>query len=253
MKQDQRAPFVEALQRARLSAYAEGEFVGQESFMRAAEILALGRQAGIGRDVSVLDLCCGVAGPGRYLTRELGCRYLGLDYSRSALEIARELAGDLPCLFQEARIPPIPSGSYEVVLLLETILAFADKRALVREIAGVLPPGGRFAFTLEEGRPLSADERASMPDADTVWLTPLGELKLILGELGLELRWEQDCSDSHLHMVNSLMRAFQADRREIEAHIGATALAELLAAHQLWSDWLSSGRVRKFALVAQKL
>ncbi|HEY2438100.1 MAG TPA: hypothetical protein VGH93_13035, partial [Solirubrobacteraceae bacterium] len=73
MKQDERAPFVEALAQARLSAYAPGEFVGQESFMGAGEILALARQAGVAPGVSVLDLCCGVAGPGRLITRKLGC------------------------------------------------------------------------------------------------------------------------------------------------------------------------------------
>ena len=75
MKQDERAPFVEALQRARLSAYAPGEFVGQESFMGAGEILALARKAGVASGVSVLDLCCGVAGPGRFITQNLGCSY----------------------------------------------------------------------------------------------------------------------------------------------------------------------------------
>ena len=40
MKQDERAPFVRALQRARVAAYAPGEFVEQEGFMRAGEILA---------------------------------------------------------------------------------------------------------------------------------------------------------------------------------------------------------------------
>ena len=90
MKQDERAPFVQALQRARVSAYAPGEFVEQESFMRAGEIRALGRRAGIAPGVSVLDLCCGVAGPGRFITRELGCTYLGVDSSASAIDIARE-------------------------------------------------------------------------------------------------------------------------------------------------------------------
>jgi hypothetical protein len=28
-------------------------------------------------------------------------------------------------------------------------------------------------------------------------------------------------------------------------------LAELLAAHEMWIDWLGAGRVRKLALVAQ--
>ena len=37
-----------------------------------------------------------------------------------------------------------------MVLLLETMLAFPDKEALVGEVARVLGPGGRFAFTVEE-------------------------------------------------------------------------------------------------------
>ncbi|HEX3832139.1 MAG TPA: class I SAM-dependent methyltransferase, partial [Solirubrobacteraceae bacterium] len=122
MQQDDRAPFAYALQRARVSAYASGEFVEQESFMRAGEIRALAGQAGITPGVSVLDLCCGVAGPGRFITQELGCTYLGVDYSSSALDIARERAGNLPCRFEVARIPPIPAGPFEVVLLLETML-----------------------------------------------------------------------------------------------------------------------------------
>src|SRR4029450_6582909 len=100
-----RAPFVRALQRARASAYAPGEFVEQESFMGAAEIRALAWRAGIAPGVSVLDLCCGVAGPGRFIARELRCTYLGVDSSSSAVGIARERAGDLPCRFGLAGIP----------------------------------------------------------------------------------------------------------------------------------------------------
>ena len=65
MRQDAREAFTDALERARVAAYPPGEFVGQESFMRASEIRALAVQAGIGPGVAVLDLCCGVAGPGR--------------------------------------------------------------------------------------------------------------------------------------------------------------------------------------------
>src|SRR5215217_2848165 len=99
MRQDDRAPFHRALLRARETAYAPGEFVGQESFMTAGEIRALAQRAGIGHGVTVLDLCCGTAGPGRFVTRELGCSYLGVDASASAIAIARERAGDLPCEF----------------------------------------------------------------------------------------------------------------------------------------------------------
>src|SRR4051795_2607187 len=189
MRQDDRAPFDRALHRPRLAAYSPGEFVGQESFMTAGEIRALAVQAGIGPGVRVLDVCCGIAGPGRFLTRELGCAYLGVDASAGAVAIARERADGLPCRFAVAQVPPLPAGSFDVVLLLETMLAFADKDALVRAIAAALEPGGRFVFTLEEGAPLSAAERAAMPDADTVWLTPLDELAASLERAGLAVTW----------------------------------------------------------------
>jgi SAM-dependent methyltransferase len=250
VKQDERAPFDQALRRARESAYPPGEYVEQESFMRAGEIRTLAARAGITREVSVLDLCCGVAGPGRFITRELGCTYLGVDLSPSAIEIARERAGELPCRFEVARIPPLPPGQFEVVLLLETMLAFAEKEPLLREVSRSLTSGGRFAFTLEEGVPLTAAERAQMPDADTVWLTPLEEIVASLARL--VVRWQEEFSSSHRAVADSLIDTFAADATEIAAQIGRRALEELLAAHRLWSAWLQEGRVRKFGVVAEK-
>lgn len=252
MKQDERAPFARALRRARVAAYVPGEFIEQEGFMGAGEILALARQAGIARGVSVLDLCCGVAGPGRFITQELGCAYLGVDFSASAIEIARERAGDLRCQFEVARIPPIPGGPFDVVLLFETMLAFPDKETLLRAISRELVAGGRLAFTMEEGLPLVEAERAEMPDAETVWLTPLSEMLACLERVGLVVRWQDDCSRSHRAVADSLIDAFTADAVNIAAQIGRTALDELLAAHRLWSDWLREGRLRKLAFVAEK-
>jgi SAM-dependent methyltransferase len=252
MKQDDRAVVDRALHRARVSAFAPGEFVGQESFMTAGEILALAAQAGVGPGVTVLDLCCGVAGPGRFLTRELGCVYLGVDASASAVAVARERADHLPCRLTIAQVPPLPAGSFDVVLLLETMLAFEDKDALVREIAAALRAGGRFAFTLEEGLPLTPPERAAMPDADTVWLTPLDEMATSLERAGLVVTWQEDRSRPHRATAQALMDAFAADAADIAAQIGRQALDELLAAHRLWVEWLDGGRVRKLAVVAER-
>jgi SAM-dependent methyltransferase len=250
--QDDRALCDRALHPARVSAYAPCEFVGQESFMTAGEIRALAAQAGIGSGVTVLDLCCGVGGPGRFITRELGCAYLGVDASASAVAIARERARDLPCRFETAEVPPLPAGSFDVVLLLETMLAFEDKDELARHIAAALRPGGRLAFTFEEGQPLTAAERAAMPDADTVWLTPLAELRDCMERAGLTLTWQEDHSDAHRATAQALTDAFAANAGEIAAQIGSRALDDLLTAHRLWIEWLGEGRVRKLALVAER-
>lgn len=253
MRQDERVPFVDALLRARVAAYPRGEFVEQESFMCASEIRALAERAGVVAGASVLDLCCGIGGPGRFITRTFGCTYLGVDYSASAIELARRRAGNLSCRFEVSRVPPIPPGPFDVVLLLETMLAFPEKGPLLKEISGALASGGRFAFTVEEGMPLTELERATMPDADTVWLIPLPEMLNCLERAGLVVRCQADWSRSHGAMAGSLLDAFTSDAPRIASEIGNRGLEELLVAHRLWRDWLLGGRVHKVTLVAEKV
>ena len=222
--------------------------------MRGPEIRSLAVRAGIAPGVSVLDLCCGVAGPGRFITSELGCTYLGVDSSASG---NRDRAGARCATF---RVASRSLGSHQCRPVRSTWCSCwrrcspsADKEPLLREISSALPVGGRFAFTVEEGRPLTEAERAIMPDADTVWLLPLPQLLSCLERVGLHVRWVEECSRLHQEMVDALIDAFVADQDSITADLGGRAVDELLAAHRLWSDWLSEGRVRKFACVAEKI
>ena len=247
---DDRAAWAAALEPARQAAYPTGQYVGQESFMTAGEILSLAHRARIGPGDEVLDLCCGVAGPGRLVTAETGCHYLGIDRSAAAVELARRQAAELPCRFEVGAVPPVPDRPVDVVLLLETLLAFPDKRPLLAAIAKVVRPGGRFACTVEEGRPLSTTERALMPASDTVWPVPVAELVEVLAEHGFAVDSVVDCTDSHRDTAQSLADAFSGDRPAIAARIGRRAVDDLVTAHRLWVDWLGTGRIRKLALVA---
>jgi SAM-dependent methyltransferase len=247
-----RAAHGEALERAQQAAHVQGEYVEQQSFMQASEIRELAQRASIRDGTRVLDLCCGIGGPGRFLTRELGCDYLGVDRDAGAIHTARARARGLPCRFEIGQVPPVPRGTYDVVLLLETMLAFKDKQTLVHEIAGALDAGGRFAFTLEAGRPLTAAERDGMPNADRVWPAPFGLMRRLLERAGLRVRWLRDSSASHRATAASLLNAYAADAPAIAPRIGQAELADLLAAHRLWVQWLDSGRVRKLSVVAEK-
>jgi SAM-dependent methyltransferase len=249
---DGRDAYDRALHKTRLSAYPPGEFVGQESFMRASDILRLAERAEIGPGTSVLDLCCGVGGPGVLIARQFGCSYHGVDASASAVRIARARARGLNCRFDVAQIPPLPPGAYDVVVLFETMLAFPDKRNLLRHIGAALTQGGRFVFTVEEGEPLTEQERTSMPESSTVWLTPLNNLQSHLRATGMTVTLQVDCSHIHQMIAQRLYDEFSADATDIGRRLGAETLDSLLTAHRLWSDWLRIGRVRKFALVAQR-
>ena len=73
-----------------------------------------------------------------------------------------------------------------------------------------------------------------------------------LGRSGLDVCWQEECSQAHRAMADALIAAFEADADAITAQIGSRVLENLLASHRLWSDWLRDGRVRKFAFVAEK-
>jgi hypothetical protein len=49
-----------------------------------------------------------------------------------------------------------------------------------------------------------------------------------------------------------LIELAEADSPQIADQIGMRATAELITAHQLWSDGLGSGRVPKFAMAAEE-
>ena len=155
------------------------------------------------------------------ITAESGCRYVGADQSASALATARQLAGELPCRFEQAHLPPLPGGRFEVVFLLETMLAFPDKQALVGEVARTLEPGGRFAFTVEEGLPLTRQEQSRMPAADTVWPVELAELTDVLRNARLAVTWQQEYSSAHHAIATALLRCYRADSAQIAGQIGS--------------------------------
>ncbi len=91
-----------------------------------------------------------------------------------------------------------------------------------------------------------------MPDADTVWPVPLDQLHALLDRAGLRVRWQDECTDQHLRVVETLVEMFAADAEHIRRHVGAPVHDDLLTAHRTWADWLAGGRIRKFAVVAER-
>ena len=254
-----RASLAAALRPAHLQAHHEGEYVGQESFISAGEILDLARAAGVDAGTGVLDLCCGCGGPALHLARQTGCRIVGVDRSPEAIHLARTsaehqgLGRRATFIVAEALCPPMDAASFDVVLLYETMLAFEDKRRLVRVVRKLLRPGGRFGLTLEEGRPLSSAERRRVPGSEEVWLIPESEFRGLLEAAGFRIHRVEDHTAAHAEVAGRLAATLQSDRAAIVAALGSQASNELLRAHERWTEWLNARRVRKLAVVAQRL
>jgi SAM-dependent methyltransferase len=141
-----------------------GEFLGDVGFVWCpegvdeAEAHVLGDVAGR----AVLEIGCGAAQCARWLTSQ-GARVVGLDVSHRQLQHGRRIDADtgldVPTVCATATSLPFADGSFDIAFSAFGALQFVyDAGAAVAEVARVLRPGGRFAFSVTH--PI----RWSMPD-----------------------------------------------------------------------------------------
>ena len=101
-----------------------------------------------GRDDELLDIGCGLGGPGRFLADRFGCSIVGTDLLAKRIEIAealtRKTGMDQRISYRRADATDLPfrAGAFAQVWMLDVSMHIRDKRALFGEIARVLRPGG---------------------------------------------------------------------------------------------------------------
>ncbi len=135
----------------------------QDHYGGVAANAALAALAGIDADCHVLDICCGLGGPARYLAHNHGCRVIGVDLTESRVAGARRLTA-LTGLAERVRFHcanaldlPFGDGRFDVAVSQEAFCHIPGKARLIAEAARVLKPGGRIAFTDILATPATTD------------------------------------------------------------------------------------------------
>lgn len=134
--------------------HAGAEFLGDVDLvwgpegLREADARLLGPVAG----ARVLELGCGAAGGARWLARA-GAYAVGLDLSggmlRHAVAGAERTGVHVPLVQADALALPFRDGAFDIVTTAFGAVPFvADSAALMREVARVLRPGGRWVFAV---------------------------------------------------------------------------------------------------------
>ena len=114
---------------------------------------ALAALAGLDDKCHLLDVCCGLGGPSRYLAHNYGCRVTGIDLTQSRIEGAMrltEMAGlDNLVEFKCANALQLPftEETFDVLVSQEAFCHVPQKDQLVAECVRVMKRGGRMAFT----------------------------------------------------------------------------------------------------------
>lgn len=131
-----------------------GAFLGDTGFVWGPEGTTEQEVGALGdvHDKDVLELGCGASQCSRWV-KLAGGRPVGLDVSHRQLQHSRRIDLDtgvpVPTVCATATAIPVADASFDVVFSSFGALQFvADGPALVTEVARVLRPGGRFAFSV---------------------------------------------------------------------------------------------------------
>lgn len=103
----------------------------------------------------VLDVGCGAGSVAKAVKRERpDLQVFGCDVSRSALAIARSSGDDVDFRLATAERLPFGDAELDFVWIFDVLEHVADPELVLREVARVLKPGGRFHIVLPlEGQP----------------------------------------------------------------------------------------------------
>jgi len=108
-------------------------------------------------DATVLDLGCGLGGPGRFVADRFGCRIVGVDLLPLRVELAQALAdmtgmGDRASYrVADATRLDFDAETFDQVWMLDVSMHIRDKAALFAEIARVVRPGGLLVMHEQTG------------------------------------------------------------------------------------------------------
>tara|TARA_Y100000588_G_scaffold48652_1_gene45822 strand:- start:3284 stop:4135 length:852 start_codon:yes stop_codon:yes gene_type:complete len=176
----------------------------QDHFGGLAATDALAHHAKINESTHVLDLCCGLGGPARYLAYHYGCRVTGVDMNTDRLAGAVRLTERTKLqdrvLFHHANAlqTGLADETFDVIVSQEAFCHIPNKKALITECARLLKPGGRIVYTDILARSSMTDEIRSRLETEMVFseLSTSEQYCHLLEEKGCEVIEVEDLSDN---------------------------------------------------------
>jgi tocopherol O-methyltransferase len=148
------------------------------SLLRMNEILA--ERAGIAIGTHVYDAGCGVGGSAFWLAEHLGATVVGVNIVPDQVDRARRYATDRDLQeftqFRQADYAQtgLPSGTFDVAWVLESLCHAEDKRAVLEECFRLLVPGGVVVIAeyLRVGHGLPVASEALLREWLSGWAIP---------------------------------------------------------------------------------
>jgi SAM-dependent methyltransferase len=197
------------------------------SFLTLSEMTAMASALHVQAGSVLVDLACGMGGPGLWIAREAKAQLVGIDISAAALAGARSRAEALG-LANIARFDvgsfaetALDAASADGAMSCDALQYAPDKQAALLEIARVLRPGASLAFVCFEFEP---ERVAGLPIFGT---DPVDDYRLLLERAGFDVV-AYDETPGWRERVNTTYQACIDARPALTIEMGEAACTALL-------------------------
>ena len=217
--------------------------------LQAVETLA--RRAAIRPGMAVLDVCAGLGGPARFLAHRMGVFVTGVDLTHSRCAAGNRLSslvrlGSLVRLIRaDAQVLPFRARAFDAAVSQEGLLHVPDKGRVLGEVARVLKPGARLAFSDWIARPrLAEGERRRLSEwMAAVSLQTIDGYRALLARTGFTAIEAEDLSAEWSGILRERLRMYRAMRAQTVARFGPARYEEYDQLYAFFVGLVEAGKL----------
>jgi len=232
----------------------------QDHFGGLAATDALAHHAKINESTHVLDLCCGLGGPARYLAYHYGCRVTGVDMNTDRLAGAVRLTERTKLqdrvLFHHANAlqTGLADETFDVIVSQEAFCHIPNKKALITECARLLKPGGRIVYTDILARSSMTNEIRSRLETEMVFseLSTSEQYCHLLEEKGCEVIEVEDLSDNWAQILIDRLAMYRSLKEQTVSSFDLAHFQKWDRAYSFFVGLYRSGELGGGRFVAHK-
>ena len=232
----------------------------QDHFGGLAATDALAHHAKINESKHVLDLCCGLGGPARYLAYHYGCRVTGVDMNTDRLAGAVRLTERTKLqdrvLFHHANAlqTGLADETFDVIVSQEAFCHIPNKKALITECARLLKPDGRIVYTDILARSSMTDEIRSRLETEMVFseLSTSEQYCHLLEEKGCEVIEVEDLSDNWAQILIDRLAMYRSLKEQTVSSFDLAHFQKWDRAYSFFVGLYRSGELGGGRFVAHK-
>ncbi len=232
----------------------------QDHFGGLAATDALARHAKINESTHVLDLCCGLGGPARYLAYHHGCRVTGVDMNTDRLAGAVRLTERTKLqdrvLFHHANAlqTGLADETFDVIVSQEAFCHIPNKKTLIAECVRLLKPGGRIVYTDILARNSMTNEIRSRLENEMAFseLSTLEQYCHLLEEKSCQVVEVEDLSDDWAQILIDRLAMYRSLKEQTVSSFGLAHFQKWDRTYSFFVGLYRSGELGGGRFVARK-